>query len=310
LLSTGCPKGPAVDPWASAGGRPKVLVSFAPLYCFAANVAGPDADVKCLLTTTGPHNEGDATPSQMELARGCDVFVINGLGLEDESDGIATKLQKVAANPKWNVLDLSGKIDASWLRAVDPDEHAGHHHDGAHDPHVWLSIRCAKKMVGAIRDELKRLDPAHADGYDQRAAAYLAKLDRLEAEGKALLAKKQERSIVSFHESLGYFAETYGLEVVGSIEVNPGQEPTDKTLKEIIEKCSSKKPPVRVIAVEPQYPTRSSATKVLEALRGQQIDAQFAEVDPLETCDEADLRPGLYEKVMQNNVRELARVLR
>lgn len=306
---TGCLKGPAEDPWASARGRPKVLASFAPLYSFAASVAGPDADVKCLLTTTGPHNEGDATPRQIELARGCDVFVINGLGLEDESDGIATKLQKVAANSKWNVLNLGGSIDRSSLHERDAGDHAGHH-DQAYDPHVWLSVRCAKRMVEAIRDELKRLDPAHADGYDRRTTAYLAKLDRLEADGKALLAKKQERSIVSFHESLNYFAATYGLNVVGYIEVNPGQEPSDKKLDEIIRTCSSRNPPVRVIAVEPQFPTRSSAAKVREALLGRGIDSQFAEVDPLETCNDVELSPDLYEKVMSNNVRELARVLK
>src|SRR5262245_14857600 len=147
LCIGGCLKGPATDPWASANGRPKVLVSFAPLYSFAANVAGPDADVKCLLTTTGPHNEGDATPQQIELARGCDVFVINGLGLEDEADGIATKLQKVAANPKWNVLNLGTKIDAGWLREGEHHHEHGtpaEEHEHGNDPHVWLSIRCAK----------------------------------------------------------------------------------------------------------------------------------------------------------------------
>jgi ABC-type Zn uptake system ZnuABC Zn-binding protein ZnuA len=307
---TGCLKGPAEDSWASARGRPKVLVSFGPLYSFAASVAGPDADVKCLLTTTGPHNEGDATPRQIDLARGCDVFVVNGLGLEDESDGIATKLEKVAANPHWNVLNLGTKIDVAWLHEGGAEEQDGHHREHAHDPHVWLSVRCAKRMVEAIRDELKRLDPAHADGYDRRAAAYLTKLDRLEADGKALLAKKTERSILSFHESLTYFAETYGLRVVGHIEVYPGQEPSDKKLDEIIRKCSSQNPPVRVIAVEPQYPTRSSAAKIRDALLGRGIDAEFAEVNPLETCNDIELSPDLYEKVMADNVRELARVLK
>src|ERR1700675_3653076 len=85
LLVTGCPKGGS-DPWASAGNKPKVLVSFAPIYSFAVNVAGDDAAVKCLLTTTGPHTHGDATPRQIDLARGSDVFVINGVGLEDEAD--------------------------------------------------------------------------------------------------------------------------------------------------------------------------------------------------------------------------------
>src|SRR4051812_11095246 len=103
LLFAGCPRNSSADPWASAGSKPKVLVSFAPLYSFASAVAGPDAEVQCLLTTTGPHTEGDATPRQIELARGCDVFVINGLGMEDGPEGFAPKLERNAANPKWNV---------------------------------------------------------------------------------------------------------------------------------------------------------------------------------------------------------------
>src|SRR5262245_55188172 len=84
LLLVGCPNSKSCDPRASAGDKPKVLVSFAPIYSFTVNVAGNDAEVKCLLTTTGPHTHGDATPRQIDLARGCDVFIINGLGLEDE----------------------------------------------------------------------------------------------------------------------------------------------------------------------------------------------------------------------------------
>src|SRR5829696_3805029 len=158
-LFQGCTTSPAPDPWASAGNKPKVLVSFAPLHSFASAVAGPDAEVKCLLTTTGPHTHGDATPRQVDLARGCDVFFINGIGLEDEADGVAAKLQKVAANPKWNVVNLGSRIDPNWLRegAHEHDHGKGDHADHEHptDPHVWLSIRCAKRMVEGIRDELK-----------------------------------------------------------------------------------------------------------------------------------------------------------
>lgn len=312
LLLTGCPRGKSEDPWAAAGNRPKVLVSFAPLYSFAAAVAGPDAQVKCLLTTTGPHTEGDISTHQIELARGCTVFVINGLGLENEADGIATKLEKRAGNPNWNVLNLGSKLDPDWLMEgeCNHDHAPGHKHEHPTDPHAWLSVRCAKKMVETIRDELKRIDPDHAQGYDGRAADYLRTLDRLEQQGKSMLAGKKEKRILSFHESLNYFAETYGLEVAGVIEVTPGQEPSDRKLKQIIEKCANPAEPVRVIAVEPQFSTRTSARVIRDALERKGIDAEFAEVNPLETCPEADLSPDLYETVMRKNLAELARVLR
>jgi zinc transport system substrate-binding protein len=312
----GCPAGKSSDAWESAGSRPKVLVSFAPLYSFAANVAGNDAEVKCLLTTSGPHTHGDATPRQIDLARGCDVFIINGIGLEDEADGIATKLEKVAANTKWNVLNLGSKIpEGDLMEGAHHHDHdkggAEEEHEHPTDPHVWLSTKHAKLMVAAIRDELKRLDPAHAAGYEERAAAYLKKLDGLEEYGKTALAKKEEKTILSFHESLNYFAKCYGLRVAGAIEVDPGKEPTPDKLNQIIKKCQARK--VRVIAVEPQFSNHTSARVIRDALRGAKegpIEAVFAEVDPLETCDEAELKPDLYENIMRKNLDELVKALR
>jgi len=311
---TGCPNKNAGDPWAGAGTRPKILVSFAALHSLASNVAGEDASVKCLLTTTGPHTHGDATAEQIKLAHGCDLLVINGLLMEDGADGFVNRLEKSAANPKWRVLNVGSKLNEDWLReGVCHHDHSkpGEDHDHGIDPHAWLSVRCAKKMVESIRDELKILDPGHAEGYESRATAYLKKLDKLEADGKAMLAPKEEKRILSFHESLGYFGETYGLKIAGSIQVDPGREPSNDTLQKIIKNCQRRK--IRVIAVEPQFPSHTSAQVILNALRGLKedpIDAVFAEVDPLETCDEAELGPDLYERVMRKNLAELAKVLR
>src|SRR5882724_884046 len=71
----------AEDPWPSAG-KKRVLVSFPPLYCFTKNVAGADADVRCLLTLQGPH-DFQPTSNDVELARKADLVFINGLGLDE-----------------------------------------------------------------------------------------------------------------------------------------------------------------------------------------------------------------------------------
>src|SRR5205814_1663034 len=133
---------------------------------------------------------------------------------------------------------------------------------------------------------LKRLDPAHAAGYDARATTYLNRLELLEMDGKTMLGKKEEKTILSFHESLNYFAKCYGLRIAGAIEVNPGREPTNEKLDQIVKKCVARK--VRVIADEPQFSNHTSASAIRNALLGQKIEAVFAEVDPLETCDEAE----------------------
>lgn len=310
MIVVGCSFKPNTpDPWATAGSKPKVLVTFPPLHSFAAAVAGDDAVVKCL-STTGVHGDADATPAKLELARGCQVFIVNGLKLEGP---VVKKLEQSSGNPNWKILDLGSKIDKKWLNygTCHHDHGDGKPHVHDFDPHIWLGIRHAKKMVETIRDELKALDPSHADNYDRRATEYLAKLDQLQADGKALLKDKKEKNILSFHDALGYFAESYGVEIAEVIEVNPGVEPSSDKLNELIETCRKEK--VRVIAVEPQYPSKTSAKLIRDALRGNKanpVDAEFVEIDPLETANESDLSPELYERVMRANLANLAKVLK
>src|SRR5580704_5543731 len=81
----GCNK--AQDRWPEKPG-PRILTSFAPLYCFAKNVAGDDASVLYVMSDTGPH-EFDPKAEDAAAVSRADLFIINGLGLDDD---IAAKL--------------------------------------------------------------------------------------------------------------------------------------------------------------------------------------------------------------------------
>src|SRR5205823_2115 len=82
----------------------------------------------------------------------------------------------------------------------------GHDHHGRWDPHVWLGIPQAIRMVEQIRDDLKKVDGDHADHYDKNAADYIASLKELQAYGKKELAKLKDVPVITFHESMDYFA--------------------------------------------------------------------------------------------------------
>ena len=43
--------------------------------------------------------------------------------------------------------------------------------------------------------------------------------------GEKVLKDKKDRRIISFHESLGYFAKEFDITIVDVIEEGPGQEP-------------------------------------------------------------------------------------
>jgi len=293
------------DPWKGKPGK-HVLTSFTPLYCFAQNVAGDDASVMCVMSNRGPHHF-DSRPNDA-LVKNADIFFINGLELDEQ---IADKLKTGSGNSSLKIVETAEAIPESQLRksGAERDDHHGHdHHHGKFDPHVWLGIPEAIIMVGKIRDELKELDPAHASGYESRTADYIERLKQLQAEGQELLKDKKERKIVTFHDSMFYFARTFGLEIADFIEISPGAEPPLKKIRQVVESC--KNSGVRLIAVEPQYPSNTSASAIRNELKAQGIDAEFVEIDPLETARPEDLKPTYYEDRIRANLKQLAEKMR
>jgi len=285
---------------------PKVLVTFAPYYCFAGNVVGDKGTVKSLLSTQGPHH-ADTNIAERTLIEQADLLFINGLGLDDR---FARKLRKDSMNRKLELINLGSKLDQKALLDMveDGHDHAGHDH-GDHDPHVWLSPTFAIRMVEAIRDELKKNAPQFATDYDANAAAYITKLQALKDEGNKQLADRKDRKLVTVHEALGYFAQSFNLKIAGVIQNTPGQEPNPTQLADLITKC--KKENVRIIAVEPQYSSRGSAdTLKRELVKAGIIDPQIIELDTLETATIADLTPDWYERHMRENLAELAKVMK
>jgi ABC-type Zn uptake system ZnuABC Zn-binding protein ZnuA len=296
------------DPWAERPG-PKVLAFFPPIYSLAATVAGDDAQVLSLLTSRGPHDY-EPRPSDARKLRRAALFLVNGLELDDL---MAAKLAETTSNKHLRVVKLGERIPKeSLLEAglcTDPSHNHDHAHShGTHDPHVWLGVPEAIHMAEAIRDELTQLDPQHADGYKQRTAALTDRLRKLQAEGQALLkAKKEKARMLTHHDALRYFARSFGAEVAGAIEM-PGREPSAKRLNELVDLCKKEK--VRLIAVEPQYPSHTGAQALLRELQRKDVpDAAFVELDTLETADPADLTPDFLERKLRANLDNLVKAL-
>src|SRR5438105_6677854 len=81
VLVLGC--GQMHPPWEGKGGPPRVLVTFAPLESFARTIGGDQAAVMSLCTyNTGPHDYQFTIEDAIKL-RDADLFVANGLGLDD-----------------------------------------------------------------------------------------------------------------------------------------------------------------------------------------------------------------------------------
>lgn len=285
------------DPWKGTT-KLRVATSIAPLFCFASQIAEPEAEVLCLLSSHGPH---DYQPSAFDarLLATADVFIVVGHGLEEFLDGMI----RSSGNRSMKLLKVGEAITDPIEASGEPHYHGDQLvvHKGV-DPHVWLGIQEARQIATAIATTLAERDPKHAQLYRQRAQKLDERLKQLGELGKEL---KLPGGLVTFHDSFRYFGRSFGIKIEGTIRGGRGEELSAAALAEQAREFKRKN--VRLIGVEPQYP-RAVAEKLANEIG--RAEVRLVELDPIET---APLLPGethkvdrdWYFKQMEQNIRNL-----
>jgi len=194
----------------AAGEVPQVVTDFGPTQSLAAQVMGNlGAPVMLLALGADPH-DFQMKPSQARALAGADLVFWVGPELTPALEHALAALGENARAVA--LLHLGGGTRRSL-------------EGGAIDPHAWLDPANAEAWLATIATELARQDPEHAATYTANAAAAQAALQALDAELAARLAPVQGRPFVVFHDALGYFADHYGLQVVGAIELDDAAAP-------------------------------------------------------------------------------------
>lgn len=222
-----------------------VVASFSILADFVGVVGGDRVAVKTLVGPNGDAHVYNPTPADAKSVAGARVVFVNGLGFE----GWIDRLVKASGTKAVLVTATKGVTPRAMTDDDDHDHdkkkgdaHAGHDH-GATDPHAWQSVANAKLYVANVRDGLVAADPAGKATYEANAAAYLARLDALEAEvTKALAAVPQaERRVLTSHDAFGYFGAAYGVEFVAPQGVSTEAEATAKDVARIVRQIKKEK---------------------------------------------------------------------
>jgi ABC-type Zn uptake system ZnuABC Zn-binding protein ZnuA len=194
FASTGCRDGEG------AGGGPAIVVTTAQAADMVRNVAGSSADVTQILPANADPHEYEPTPSDAEALAGADLIVRSG----GEVDGWLDQLIESSGSDA-PVLTLSDHV-----RLIEGD--------GGTDPHWWQDPRNAVAAVAAVRSELDRIDPGDARAFDANARRYASEIERLDHAIAACIGRipADRRKLVTSHDALGYYADRYGIEVIGA----------------------------------------------------------------------------------------------
>jgi zinc/manganese transport system substrate-binding protein len=171
------------------------------------------------------------SPSDAKIVAAAKLVAVNGLGFE----GWLPRLVKSSGSTARIVVATDGIVPLK--------EPPGGHHSV--DPHAWQSVPNAKVYVENIRRAMAEVDPASAEIYRANAARYIARLDALDRDVRAIVAKIPEdrRKVISTHGAFGYFAAAYGVAFVAPQGVSTDSEPSARDLAGIIAKIRKEKIP-------------------------------------------------------------------
>ena len=189
----------------------------------AGEIGGDDIRLTVLLSPGAEAHDFEMKPAAAAAIERAEIILESGAGLEAWLEGALTTIG--GAN---KVRDMSAGVA---LRSPDVGE------EGDVDPHYWLSAPNAIVLVENVRDALSEAQPASAQAFADRAAAYVARLEDADAEIRGLIDEIPEdrRGIVTNHDALGYFIDEYGLRFVGSVfpAVDVEAEPDPRQLAEL-----------------------------------------------------------------------------
>jgi zinc transport system substrate-binding protein len=254
--------------------KPKYAATILPLYD-ALEEIGKDRIEAVLIVPPGasPHTF-TVTPQQIKDLEGTKVVFENDFGLEEWIGTIATNVS-----------------NAQIIKVGDAFKQAVANNDG--NPHIWLNPEYFVGEARAITDTLKEQDPQNAAFYEANFTGYSTSILTEAYKLKESLSGIKNKNIISFHDAFPYFAEYFGLNIVGSVEPIPGKEPTPKEIVALENTIKEKN--VKAIFNEPQM-----SQSVINALV-EDTGVKVLTLDPLGNTDTRNT----YIKLMQYNINEI-----
>ncbi len=187
-----------------------VLVSIAPFHSIISRVMQNVAEPELLLDSSVSLHGYRLKPSDMHRLVKSDILFWGGAELESflqkavEMTDFKGKNVAFLSYPELKARLLSGKVDKK-----------------RKDPHFWLDPENMIVVAKIAARELSVLDPEHKEIYDKNAQSVEKEMKELKQRGIVSLRPYANEPYVVFHDAYRYFENSFGLEPVGFLSIDP-----------------------------------------------------------------------------------------
>ena len=212
------------------GDRLKVVTTVAPITSLVENIGGTRIELEGVVPEGTNSHTFEPPPSVVSTIADADLIVLNGLQLEEPT----LELAEANKGAEAEILLLGDNTISSDEYKFDfsfPQD------DGKPNPHLWPDPRLALEYATLIRDQLVALDSTNEDYYD-------ANFDKLEQQLKLLdeqmaaaveSVPEENRKLLTYHDSWAYWADNYGVTVIGAIQPSDFSEPSASEVADLID---------------------------------------------------------------------------
>jgi zinc/manganese transport system substrate-binding protein len=244
-----------------AADKLRVVATTPDLAAVARSVGGDAAEVTALARPGEDPHFVDAKPSFIVTLNKADVLIEGGAALEA---GWLPPLLDAARNPRIAVGSPGRVVASEGIALLDVPSRLDRSMGDVHpygNSHYMLDPANAKIVASTVARALCQVDHARCPTYEKGAGDLTRAIDDKLAAWQSALGPFRGAKMVSYHKNFDYFAERFGLQVVGSLEPKPGIPPSPAHIAGLVPRMKAEG--VRLVVVE-TYRERETPAFVAE----------------------------------------------
>lgn len=211
-----------------------VIATIFPVYDFARHIGGDKITLTMLLPPGTDAHHYELKPDDIIKVTNADVFLFTNFELEQWAYKI------IGASDKNTRLQAVETGNGAMMLRLNKEEDDHEAHPAGFDPHIWLDMDNAQKMVDNITSAFIKKDPRNSDYYLKNAGDYKRQLADMDQKYRTTLAACKTRTVLhAGHWAFAYLTSRYHLKYIAAYNVFADAEPAPQKIFALIDQIKN-----------------------------------------------------------------------